>query len=117
MMNHVASGNLIGSGGLLYKGIRNIEFRANDTVLALVHRTSKIGFNRRDIKIEFGLSPRMTFRLHVPSYSSFTEKINWSKKIEVDSLTTNLDSLMEFYYPEKKSSSGLGDATLGMNVL
>ena len=59
----------------------------------------------------------MTFRLHVPSYSSFTEKIDWSKKIEVDSLTTNLDSLMEFYYPEKKSSSGLGDATLGMNVL
>ena len=117
MTNHVGSGNWIGSGGLLDKGIRDIEFRDPDsTIAALVHRTSKIGFNRRDIKIEFGLSPRMTFRLHVPSYSSFTEKIDWSKKIEVDSLTTNLDSLMEFYYPEKKSSSGLGDATLGMDV-
>jgi len=73
MTNHVGSGNWIGSGGLLDKGIRDIAFMANDTVL--VHRTSKIGFNRRDIKIEFGLSPRMTFSLHVPSYSSFTEKI------------------------------------------
>ena len=114
--NHVGSGNWIGSGGLLDKGIRNIEFMANDTVAALVHRTSKIGFNRRDIKIEFGLSPRMTFSLHVPSYRSFTEKIDWDLSVEVDSSVTNLDSLMEFYYPNK-SSSGLGDATLGMNIL
>ena len=114
--NHVGSGNWIGSGGLLDKGIRNIEFIANDTVAALVHRTSKIGFNRRDIKIEFGLSPRMTFSLHVPSYRSFTEKIDWDLSVEVDSSVTNLDSLMEFYYPNK-SSSGLGDATLGMNIL
>ena len=114
--NHVGSGNWIGSGGLLDKGIRNIEFMANDTVAALVHRTSKIGFNRRDIKIEFGLSPRMTFSLHVPSYRSFTEKIDWDLSVEVDSSVTNLDSLMEFYYPNK-SSSGLGDAPLGMNIL
>jgi len=117
MTNHVGSGNWIGSGGLLDKGIRNIEFWANDTVAALVHRTSKIGFNRRDIKIEFGLSPRMTFSLHVPSYSSFSEKIGSSKDKEVDSLTTNLESLLKFYYPANKSSSGLGDATLGMNIL
>ena len=117
MTNHVGSGNWIGSGGLLDKGIRDIAFMANDsTMAALVHRTSKIGFNRRDIKIEFGLSPRMTFSLHVPSYSSFTEKIDWDLSVEVDSLKTNLDSLMEFYYPNK-SSSGLGDATLGMNIL
>ena len=95
MTNHVGSGNWIGSGGLLDKGIRNIEFMANDTVPALVHRTSKIGFNRRDIKIEFGLSPRMTFSLHVPSYSSFSEEIGWSKDKEVDSLTTNLESLLK----------------------
>ena len=121
MTNHVGSGNWIGSGGLFDKGIRDIEFMAPDsTVAALVHRTSKIGFNRRDIKIEFGLSPRMTFSLHVPSYSSFTEKIywdfDWDLSVEVDSPENTLDSLMEFYYPNK-SSSGLGDATLGMNIL
>ena len=117
MTNHVGSGNWIGSGGLLDKGIRDIAFMANDsTMAALVHRTSRIGFNRRDIKIEFGLSPRMTFSLHVPSYSSFSEEIGWSKDIEVDSLTTNLESLLKIYYPNK-SSSGLGDATLGMNIL
>ena len=99
MTNHVGSGNWIGSGGLLDKGIRDIAFMANDsTMAALVHRTSKIGFNRRDIKIEFGLSPRMTFSLHVPSYSSFTEKIDWDLSVEVDSQEDILDSLMEFYY-------------------
>ena len=59
----------------------------------------------------------MTFSLHVPSYSSFSEEIGWSKDIEVDSLTTNLDSLLAFYYPKNKSSTGLGDATLAMNIL
>ncbi len=118
MTNHVGKGNWIGSGGLFDKGIRDIAFMANDsTVAALVHRTSKIGFNRRDIKIEFGLSPRMTFSLNVPSYSLFNEKISWSKDGVVDSLTTNLDSLLAFYYPTNKSSTGLGDATLGMNIL
>tara|TARA_B100000408_G_scaffold37899_1_gene28590 strand:+ start:127 stop:1194 length:1068 start_codon:yes stop_codon:yes gene_type:complete len=117
-MNHVGSGNWIGSGGLLDKGIRDIAFMANDsTMAALVHRTSKISFNRRDVKIEFGLSSRMTFSLHVPSYSSFSEEIGSSKDKEVDSLTTNLDSLLAFYYPENKSSTGLGDATLAMNIL
>ena len=118
IMNHIGSGNWIGSGGLFNKGIRDIAFMANDsTMAALVHRTSKLSFNRRDVKIEFGLSPRMTFSLHVPSYSSFSEEIGWSKDIEVDTLTTNLDSLLTFYYPENKSSTGLGDATLAMNVL
>ena len=118
IMNHVGSGNWIGSGGLFDKGIRDIVFMANDsTMAALVHRTSKLSFNRRDVKIEFGLSPRMTFSLHVPSYSSFSEEIGWSKDIEVDTLTTNLDSLLTFYYPENKSSTGLGDATLAMNIL
>jgi len=59
----------------------------------------------------------MTFSLHVPSYSSFSEEIGWSKEIEVDSLTTNLDSLLAFYYPKNKSSTGLGDAIVAMNVL
>ena len=118
IMNHVGSGNWIGSGGLFNKGIRDIVFMANDsTMAALVHRTSKLRFNRRDVKIEFGLSPRMTFSLHVPSYSSFIEEIGWSKDIEVDTLTTNLDSLLAFYYPKNKSSTGLGDATLAMNIL
>ena len=97
-MNHVGGCNWIGSGGLLNKGIRDIAFMANDsTMAALVHRTSKLNFNRRDVKIEFGLSPRMTFSLHVPSYSSFSEEIGWSKDIEVDTLTTNLDSLPVSY--------------------
>ena len=114
MTNNVGSGNWIGSGGLFDKGIQDNEFKANDsTVAALVDLNSNISFKRRDIKIEFGLSPRVTFSLHVPSYSSLSEKIDW----EVDSLVTNLESLLKFYYPANKSSSGLGDATLGVNVL
>ena len=52
IMNHVGSGNWIGSGGLFNKGIRDIAFMANDsTMAALVHRTSKLSFNRRDVNI------------------------------------------------------------------
>ena len=116
--NHLGSGNWIGSGGLFEKGIREIRYMANDsTEAALLRRTSKMGFNRRDIKIEFGLSSHMTFSLLVPSYSSFSEQIDWLKSEEVDSLTTNLESLLDFYYPKNKSSTGLGDADLGMNIL
>ena len=116
--NHLGSGNWIGSGGLFEKGIREIRYMANDsTEAALLRRTSKMGFNRRDIKIEFGLSSHMTFSLLVPSYSLFSEQIDWLKSEEVDSLTTNLESLLDFYYPKNKSSTGLGDADLGMNIL
>ena len=116
--NNVGSGNWIGSGGLFDMGIQDNEFKANDsTVAALVDLNSNISFKRRDIKIEFGLSPRVTFSLHVPSYNLLSEKIDWDYNETDDSLTTNLESLLKFYYPAKKSSSGLGDATLGMNIL
>ena len=118
MTNHFGSGNWIGSGGLFDKGIQDNEFKANDSTEAvLVDLNSNISFNRRDIKIEFGLSPRLTFSLLVPSYNSFREKIDWDLNVKDDSLTTNLESLLKFYYPTNKSSSGLGDATLGMNIL
>ena len=116
--NNVGSGNWIGAGGLFDMGIQDNEFKANDsTVAALVDLNSNISFKRRDIKIEFGLSPRVTFSLHVPSYNLLSEKIDWDYNETDDSLTTNLESLLKFYYPAKKSSSGLGDATLGMNIL
>ena len=64
IINSIGSGNWIGSGGLLNKGIRDISYMANDsTVAAYVHQMNKMNYNKRDIHIEYGLSGRMTFSL------------------------------------------------------
>ena len=118
IINSIGSGNWIGSGGLLNKGIRDISYMANDsTVAAYVHQMNKMNYNKRDIHIEYGLSGRMTFSLLLPSYKSLSNEIDWSKEIIVDSLSYPLDSLLNFYYPDKRSTSGLGDASLGMKIL
>ena len=118
IINSIGSGNWIGSGGLFDKGIRDISYMANDsTVAAFVHQLNRINYNKRNIHIEYGLSGRMTFSLFLPSYKSLNNEISWSKDIVIDSLTSSLDSLLNFYYPNKRSTSGLGDASLGMKIL
>ena len=118
IINSVGSGNWIGSGGLFNKGIRDISYMPNDsTVAAYVHQLNRMNYNKRDIHIEYGLSGRMTFSLSLPSYKSLKNEINWSKDVVIDSLTSPLDSLLNFYYPNERSTSGLGDASLGMKIL
>jgi len=118
IINSVGSGNWIGSGGLFNKGIRDISYMPNDsTVAAYVHQLNRMNYNKRDIHIEYGLSGRMTFSLSLPSYKSLNNEINWSKDVVIDSLTSPLDSLLNFYYPNERSTSGLGDASLGMKIL
>ena len=118
IINSVGSGSWIGSGGLFNKGIRDISYMPNDsTVAAYVHQLNRMNYNKRDIHIEYGLSGRMTFSLSLPSYKSLNNEINWSKDVVIDSLTSPLDSLLNFYYPNERSTSGLGDASLGMKIL
>ena len=118
IINSIGSGNWIGSGGLFNKGIRDMSYMANDsTVAAFVHQTNKMSYNKRDVHIEYGLSGRMTFSLFLPSYKSLSNERSWTKDVVVDSLVFPLDSLLNFYYPHKRNTSGLGDATLGMKIL
>ena len=118
IINSIGSGNWIGSGGLFNKGIRDMSYMANDsTVAAFVHQMNKMSYNKRDVHIEYGLSGRMTFSLFLPSYKSLSNERSWTKDVVVDSLVFPLDSLLNFYYPHKRNTSGLGDATLGMKIL
>ncbi|MDP6877235.1 MAG: hypothetical protein QGI18_01430 [Candidatus Marinimicrobia bacterium] len=118
IINSIGSGNWIGSGGIFNKGVRDISYMANDsTVAAFVHQLNKMNYNKRVIHIEYGLSEKMTFSLFLPSYKSLNNEISWSKDIVVDSLSSSLDSLLNLYYPNKRSTSGLGDASLGMKIL
>jgi hypothetical protein len=118
IINSIGSGNWIGSGGIFNKGVRDISYMANDsTVAAFLHQLNKMNYNKRDIHIEYGLSEKMTFSLFLPSYKSLNNEISWSKDIVVDSLSSSLDSLLNLYYPNKRSTSGLGDASLGMKIL
>ena len=118
IINSIGSGNWIGSGGLFNKGIRDMSYMANDsTVAAFVHQMKKMSYNKRVFHIEYGLSGRMTFSLFLPSYKSLSNERSWTKDVVVDSLVFPLDSLLNFYYPHKRNTSGLGDATLGMKIL
>jgi len=118
IINSIGSGNWIGSGGLFNKGIRDMSYMANDsTVAAFVHQMNKMSYNKRVFHIEYGLSGRMTFSLFLPSYKSLSNERSWTKDVVVDSLVFPLDSLLNFYYPHKRNTSGLGDATLGMKIL
>ena len=118
IINSIGSGNWIGSGGLFNKGIRDMSYMANDsTVAAFVHQMNKMSYNKRVYHIEYGLSGRMTFSLFLPSYKSLSNERSWTKDVVVDSLVFPLDSLLNFYYPHKRNTSGLGDATLGMKIL
>ena len=118
IINSVGSGNWIGSGGLFNKGIRDMSYTPNDsTIAAFVHQTNKMKYNKRDIHIEYGLSGRMTFSLLLPYYKSLNNEVGWTKDMIIDSLSYSLDSLLNFYYPENRSTSGLGDASLGLKIL
>ena len=118
VINSIGSGKWIGSGGIFNKWIRDMSYMANDsTIAAYVHQQNKTSYNKRKIYIEYGLSGRMTFSLLLPSYRSLKNEISWEKDIIVDSLVNPLDSLLNFYYPNNRTSSGLGDATLGMIIL
>ena len=59
----------------------------------------------------------MTFSLLLPYYKSLNNEVGWTKDIIIDSLSYSLDSLLNFYYPENRSTSGLGDASLGLKIL
>jgi len=84
--------------------------------------------NRRKEKaisynIEYGLSDRFTFFLDIPYFSVFSEETSWGWINTSDSLLSNEDtvetainSLMEYYHPER-STSGLGDICWGFNSL
>lgn len=85
--------------GTQYKITRNQERKARLTNLSL----------------EYGLSDRSTFSLKVPYYNKLEETSAWT--ISVDTLKSVMDSLLNYYYPTLKKESGLGDISLGVNVL
>jgi len=65
--------------------------------------------------IEYGFTDKSTFMLHIPKLQKFEQSHSWA--ISSDSLIIPMDQLLAHYNPKSKSNSGLGDVTLGMNLL
>ncbi|MDD9879394.1 MAG: hypothetical protein OXT08_01200 [Candidatus Marinimicrobia bacterium] len=65
--------------------------------------------------IEYGLTDRATLSFNIPYINNFEQTHTWL--ITGDGSRAALDSVMAFYFPKNKSNSGLGDVTIGMNVL
>ncbi len=67
------------------------------------------------LNLEYGLSDRSTFSLNIPYFNNLKESSDW--EVSTDTLKFVMDSLLNFYYPNTREESGLGDITLGINVL
>jgi len=65
--------------------------------------------------IEYGFTDKSTFVLHIPRLQKFKQSHSWT--ISSDSLIVPMDQLLSHYYPKSKTNSGLGNASLGMNLL
>ncbi len=75
----------------------------------------KRNLNTQSIQIEYGLTDRSTFNMIIPRHPKFEQTHTWT--ISGGGSQADLDSVMAFYFPKNKSNSGLGDVTIGMNVL
>ena len=65
--------------------------------------------------IEYGFTDKSTFMLHIPRLQKFKQSHSWT--ISSDSLIVPMDQLLSHYYPKSKTNSGLGNVSLGMNLL
>ena len=82
-----------------------------DNVVNIINQQWKNEINTQSILIEYGITNRSNFHLNVPIIRNFKQTHSWL------SPATNIDTLMQLYHPPEKSTSGLGDVTLGLNLL
>lgn len=80
-----------------------------------IHQYWKRNIHTQSIQIEYGLTDRSTFNLIIPRHTKFEQTHSW--QISEGDNQAAVDSVMAFYFPKNKSNSGLGDVTIGMNVL
>ena len=113
----------MGKGG--EEGFPDENFFLDDTLFAAdsvqIENLITNSKNRRTVKktfynTEFGLSDRFTFFINIPFFSSLREETNWEGISSSDTIAAVIDTLLEFYHPDR-STSGLGDIRWGFNFL
>ena len=103
-----ANGNWKGNNGR--NGWTDFTFQL-DTSKYIINQQWKNKMNTRSLIIEYGITNKSNFLIKIPIIKKFNQTHTWN------SASTKIDSLMQQYYVSDKSNSGLGDVTIGMNLL
>ena len=82
-----------------------------DTSVHIINQHWINNINTQSILIEYGVTNRSNFIMNIPIVKKYNQTHTWL------SPSADIDTLMNLYHPKNKFTSGLGDVTLGFNLL
>ena len=91
-------------------GWNDFSYKLDNTV-NIINQQWKNKINTQSILIEYGITNQSNFLANIPILRNYTQTHSWL------SPSADIDTLMYLYHPQEKSTSGLGDVTLGLNLL
>ena len=112
LQQYISTGKWLGHDGK--NGWSNYSYVYNGSDYT-IHQYWKRNLNTQSLQIEYGLTDRSTFTMNVPRIQKLEQSHSWTVKGAESQ--ADLDNIMAYFFPKNKTNSGLGDVTIGMNVL
>ncbi|MBC8345225.1 MAG: hypothetical protein ISR82_07100 [Candidatus Marinimicrobia bacterium] len=112
IQNEISTGKWKGHDG--QNGWKDFSYRL-DSIDYSITQEWKRNITSQSFLIEYGFTDNSTFILKIPKLKKFKQIHSWS--IANDTTQSAMDQLMAQYFPKSKSNEGLGDVTMGMNIL
>ena len=112
IQNENSTGNWKGHNGR--NGWQDYAYRL-ENLDYVISQEWKRNITSQTFLIEYGFTDKATFILTIPKLKKFKQTHSWS--IAGDTTQSPMDRLMIQYFPATKSNTGMGDVTMGMNIL
>jgi len=112
IQNENSTGNWKGHNGR--NGWQDYAYRV-ENLDYVISQEWKRNITSQTFLIEYGFTDKATFILTIPKLKKFKQTHSWS--IAGDTTQSPMDRLMVQYFPATKSNTGMGDVTMGMNIL
>lgn len=112
IQNENSTGNWKGHNGR--NGWQDYAYRV-ENLDYVISQEWKRNITSQTFLIEYGFTDKATFILTIPKLKKFKQTHSWS--IAGDTTQSPMDRLMTQYFPATKSNTGMGDVTMGMNIL
>ena len=112
IQNENSTGNWKGHNGR--NGWQDYAYRV-ENLEYVISQEWKRNITSQTFLIEYGFTDKATFILTIPKLKKFKQTHSWS--IAGDTTQSPMDQLMIKYFPATKSNTGMGDVTMGMNIL
>jgi hypothetical protein len=112
IQNENSTGNWKGHNGR--NGWQDYAYRV-ENLEYVISQEWKRNITSQTFLIEYGFTDKATFILTIPKLKKFKQTHSWL--IADDTTQSPMDQLMIKYFPATKSNTGMGDVTMGMNIL